>query len=227
MSDNSFFREVDEAVRQDRYKALLDRYGVYVLGLAVVLIVGVAAYKGWIYWTERQSQQAGAEYTRALVLETGADRDKAREAFDTLAKDGPRGYQVLSRFQMAAADAKAGETDKAVSAYDALSTDGRVDPILQDLATVKAATLRVDDADYEEMERRLKGLVEETSPWRFSARELLGLSAYQHKNLRVAEEQFSGLLSDQNTPPNLRERANMMLALIVSATPAQSSSTTN
>lgn len=227
MSDNSFFREVDEAVRQDRYKALWDRYGVYILILAAGLIGGVAAYKGWIYWTERQAQQAGAEYTQALVLETGKDPDKAREAFERLAKDGPRGYQVLSRFQLAASDAKAGDTDKAVAAYDALATDGRVDPILQGLATLQAATLRVDTADYAEMERRLKGLVEESSPWRFSARELLGLSAYQNNNLRTAEEQFSALLADQSTPPNVRDRANMMLALIVSSTPPQSSSTTN
>ena len=227
MSDNSFFREVDEAVRQDRYKALWDKYGVYILILAAALIVGVAAYKGWNYWTERQAQQTGAEYTRALALETGADLDKAREVFETLAQDGPHGYQVLSRFQLAAADAKTGDADKAVAAYDALATDGRVDPILQGLATVQAATLRIDTADYAEMERRLKGLVEETSPWRFSARELLGLSAYQHNNLRAAEEQFSALLADQNAPPNFRDRANMMLALIVSSTPAQSSSTTN
>ena len=227
MSDNSFFREVDEAVRQERYKALWDRYGIIVLIAAAALIVGVAAYKGWTYWTERQAKAAGTEYTQALTLETGADPDKAREAFETLAKDGPHGYQVLSRFQLASADAKAGDTDKAVAAYDALATDGRVDPILQDLATVQAATLRVDTADYAEMERRLKGLVNDQSRWRFSARELLGLSAYQHNNLRAAEEQFSALLADQNTPPNLRERANMMLALIVSSTPAQSSSTTN
>ncbi|MHA1133979.1 MAG: tetratricopeptide repeat protein [Alphaproteobacteria bacterium] len=227
MSDNSFFREVDEAVRHERYKALWDQYGVYIIILAAAVIAGVAGYKGWTYWTERQAKEAGTEYTQALALKTGADLDKAREAFETLAKDGPRGYQVLSRFQLAATDAKAGDTDKAVAAYDALATDAGVDPILQGLATVQAATLRVDAADYAEMERRLNGLVENNSRWRFSARELLGLSAYQHKDMRAAEEQFSALLADQNTPPNLRERANMMLALIVSSTPAQSSSTTN
>jgi len=134
---------------------------------------------------------------------------------------------VLSRFQMAAAHAKAGETDKAVAAYDELSTDGGVDQILQGLATLQAATLRLDTADYAEMERRLKGLIESGTAWKYSARELLGLSAYQHKDMSTAEEQFSALLGDQGTPPNMRDRANMMLALIVSSTPAQSSPTTN
>ena len=227
MSDNSFFREVDEAVRHDRYKALWDRFGVTLLVLAGILIAGVAGYKGWTFWQERQAQEGGAEFTRALTLETGTDPAKANDAFAALAKDGPHGYQVLSRFQMAAADAKAGDKEKAIAAYDDLATDGGVDAILQGLATVQAATLRIDNADYAEMERRLKGLIEGNTAWRFSARELLGLSAFQHKNMRAAEEQFSALLGDQGTPPNMRERANMMLALIVSNTPAQSSSTTN
>jgi len=227
MSDNSFFREVDEAVRHDQYKALWDKFGVYIIALVVVLIAGVAAYKGWTYWEERQSREAGAEFAQALALETGSDPSKANEAFEELAKDGPHGYRVLSRFQMAAAHAKAGETDKAVAAYDELSTDGGVDQILQGLATLQAATLRLDTADYAEMERRLKGLIESGTAWKYSARELLGLSAYQHKDMSTAEEQFSALLGDQGTPPNMRDRANMMLALIVSSTPAQSSPTTN
>ena len=227
MSDNSFFREVDEAVRHDRFKALWDRYGIYVIVLAVVLIAGVAAYNGWTYWKERQSQEAGAEFAQALALKLGSDPEKANETFEELAEDGPHGYQVLSRFQMAATQAKAGETDKAVAAYDALATDGGVDKILQGLATLQAATLRLDTADYAEMERRLKGLIDGNTAWRFSARELLGLSAYQHKDMSAAEEQFSALVGDQGTPPNMRDRANMMLALIVSSTPAQNSPTTN
>lgn len=226
MSDNSFFREVDEAVRHDRYKALWDRYGITVLVLGACVIAGVAGYKGWTYWQERQSQEAGAAFTQALTLKTGDDQAKAREVFSSLAESGPRGYRVLSRFQIASNQAKAGETDKAVASYDALATDGSVDPILQGLATVQAATLRLDSSDYAEMERRLKGLIDSNTAWRFSARELLGLSAYRHNDMRVAEEQFSALLSNQATPANLRERANMMLTLIVSG-PSALSATTN
>lgn len=227
MSDNSFFREVDEAIRHDQYKALWDKFGVYITVLAVALIVGVAGYQGWSYWKDRQAQNTGAEFVQAMALKAGSDPAKANETFGDIAKDGPHGYRVLSRFQIAAGQAKAGEKDKAVAAYDALATDGSVDTILQGLATLQAATLRLDDADYAEMERRLQGLIEQNTAWRFSARELLGLSAYQHKKMREAEEQFSALLGDQGTPANMRDRANMMLALIVSSTPAQSSSTTN
>jgi hypothetical protein len=216
MSDSdSFLREVNEAVRQDRYKQLWDRYGVYVLGVAALIIVGVAGHRAWSYWQERQAAEAGAKYVTALSMEAGPEAAEAQEMLAALAEKGPHGYRVLARFQLAAAEAKAGEIDKAVASYDALAKDPGVDPILQGNATIQAAALRLDKADYAEMEGRLKGLVDSNSPWRFSARELLGLSAYRLNDMREAERQFSTLIGDQGTPPNLRERADMMLALIV------------
>ncbi len=217
MSDRDFFREVDEAVRQDKYKKLWDEYGVYVLGAAAVMVVGVAGYNGWTAWQEKRAADAGAKFSQALSLEESADAAKAREMLTALAEQGPQGYRVLARFQLAAAAAKAGETDKAVAEYDALAKEQGVDPILQGHATLQAASLRLEKADYAEMEQRLKALADSDSAWRFSARELLGLSAYRVKDMREAERQFSALIGDEATPANLRERANMMLALIVGA----------
>jgi hypothetical protein len=210
---DTFLREVDEAVRHDQYKQLWDRYGVFALGGAVLVVAGVAGYKGWNYWQEKRAQDAGAKFSQAL--EEGADAAKAREILTGLAEKGPEGYRVLARFQLAAAEAKAGETDKAVADYDALATDPGVDPILQGQATLQAAALRLGTADYAEMERRLKPLIDSGSAWQFSARELLGLTAYRLNDMREAERQFSALVGDQGTPQNLRERADMMLALIV------------
>ena len=217
MSDRDFFREVDEAVRQDKYKQLWDQYGIYALGAAAVVVVGVAGYKGWTFWQEKKAADAGAKFSQALSMEDGADAAKAREMFGALAEQGPQGYRVLARFQLAAAAAKSGETDKAVAEYDALAKDPTVDPILQGHAMLQAASLRLDKADYAEMEQRLKGLADSSNAWRFSARELLGLSAYRLKNMREAERQFSALIGDGAAPPDLRERANMMIALIVGA----------
>ena len=99
-----------------------------------------------------------------------------------------------------------------------LAKDRRVDAILKGLATLQAATLRLDQADYAEMQKRLDGLAGGKSSWRYSAKELLGLSAYQNGDLKAAEDRFSALLVDAGTPRNMRDRANVLLALIVSQT---------
>jgi hypothetical protein len=224
MSDRDFFREVDEAVRQERYKALWDRYGLYALIAAALLVLGVAGYKGWNYWQDRQSAEAGAKFTEALALMDGSDSGKAKDILATLVAKGPAGYKTLARFQLAANDANAGKIDEAVAAYDALAADASVDQVLRGHATLQAATLRLGRADSAEMERRLKPLIDSGSAWKYSARALLGLTAYQQNNMREAERQFSALLGDSGTPTNLRETADMMIALIVGS--PQSLSTT-
>jgi len=222
MSDRDFFREVNEAVRQDRYNELWDKYGVYALAAAALIVAGVAGFKVWSYWQEQKAQAAGTDFSQAVTELDSGDVAKARDVLNSLAAKGPTGYQILSRFQLAAAEAQAGSTDKALALYDALAADPATDAILKGLATIQAATLKLDTADYAEMERRLKGLIDENSPWRYSARELLGLSAYRQNNVPAAEKQFSELVADQGTPQNLRERADMMLSLIVGVPQAMS-----
>jgi len=222
MSDRDFFREVDEAVRQDRYNELWDKYGVYALAAAALIVAGVAGFKVWSYWQEQKAQAAGTDFSQAVTELDSGDVAKARDVLNSLAAKGPTGYQILSRFQLAAAEAQAGSTDKALALYDALAADPETDTILKGLATIQAATLKLDTADYAEMERRVKGLIDENSPWRYSARELLGLSAYRQNNVPAAEKQFSELVADQGTPQNLRERADMMLSLIVGVPQAMS-----
>jgi len=222
MSDRDFFREVNEAVRQDRYNELWDKYGVYALAAAALIVAGVAGFKVWSYWQEQKAQAAGTDFSQAVTELDSGDVAKARDVLNSLAAKGPTGYQILSRFQLAAAEAQAGSTDKALALYDALAADPETDTILKGLATIQAATLKLDTADYAEMERRVKGLIDENSPWRYSARELLGLSAYRQNNVPAAEKQFSELVADQGTPQNLRERADMMLSLIVGVPQAMS-----
>ncbi len=45
MSD--IFREVEEEVRREQAKKLWDRYGAYVIGVAVLLVAVTAGYRGW------------------------------------------------------------------------------------------------------------------------------------------------------------------------------------
>ena len=133
MSDRDFFREVDEAVRQDRYKELWDKYGVYALAVAVLIVAGVAGFKVWSFWQERQAQAAGTEFSQSVTQLDSGDATKARTALNALAETGPAGYRVSSRFQLAAAEAQAGDTDKAVALYDALANDAETDTILKGL----------------------------------------------------------------------------------------------
>lgn len=223
MSD--LFREIDSEVRRDQLKAAWDRYGVYILIVAVLIVAMVAGYRLWTYWEHRNASEMGASFTQALSLAEEGKLDEARKAFSEVSDNGNDGYAMLARFQLAAESAKAGDKAKAIETYEALAGSSDVGAILRDYASVQAATLMVDDKPYADLQKRLDPIASGQGPWRFSARELLGLSAYKSGNMTDAEKRFSELLGDAAAPQNMRNRAEIMLSLIVAATASASPGT--
>ena len=59
MSDDSFIREVDEELRQDQFKSLWDRFGAYILGGAILVVLVTAAVIAYRYWDETRANAAG------------------------------------------------------------------------------------------------------------------------------------------------------------------------
>ncbi len=217
MSDDSLFREVDEAVRQDQLKKLWDKYGVWLVVGAVSIVAGVGGHKAWVYWKSEQSKAAGSRFIGGITQVQEGKTSDAIEVFKSLADEGPAGYRNLSRLQLAALYVKEGNKAEAITIYDELASDSFAGSTLENFAKIQGASLKLDDASFEEMLKRLEPLAITGDPWRHSARELLGLSAFKNGKNDAAQRYFDVMLSDQQTPANMRRRAEMMLSLLVQA----------
>ncbi len=221
MSDDSIFREVDEAVRHDQLKALWDKYGIIAMCGAVMIVVGVGGFKFWNYWQAEQAARNGGRFIGGITLLEEKKTTEAVEVFKSLAEDAPSGYRILARFQLAAVYAKEGKSAEAVKLYEELASNSSLNDVQQGFANIQAATLRVDEAPFDEILKRLEGLAVTGNHWRHSAREILGLSAYRTSDMMVAERYFNVMLTDQQTPLNMRRRAEMMLSLLVQSSSAK------
>jgi hypothetical protein len=207
------FHEVDEEVRRERLQKLWDRYSIYVIGLAVLLIAGMAAWRGYEWWVAKQAAAAGAQFEQALTLSEQGKHDEAEQAFTKIAGEAPAGYRTLARLRAAAELAQTKPAD-AVKAYDQIAADASLGQTLQDLASLRAAMLLADSAALAEMEKRLAPLTEPGRSFRASARELLALSAWQNHDATAARKYIDMLTADAETPPGARARAEMLSALI-------------
>jgi hypothetical protein len=140
-SVSDIFREVDEEVRREQLKKLWDRYGNFVVAALILVVVGVAAWRGYAWWEARKAAEAGAAFEAASTLAEAGKRSEAEAAFGKIAADGTSGYRHLARLretaELAQTDPKA-----AIAAYDKISADGAVGPVLQDLAALRAAHRR-------------------------------------------------------------------------------------
>ena len=170
MSDDTFIREVNEEIRQDQAKALWDRFGPAILGLALLVILGTAAWVGYDYWVESKANTAGDNFAQALQLAKDGKSDEALTALKALETDGYGAYPVLARLRSASVLADKGDAKGAVTAFDAVAADSSIPMSFRDVARLRAAFLLVDSGSYADVAQRAEQLSADTNPFRTSAR---------------------------------------------------------
>jgi len=214
---DSLAREIDEELRREQLLKLWERYGTYLIAGAVLIIGGIGGFKYYEHRRVQAAEAAGARFTAATREASPDKKAEAQKSLEDVAKNAPGGYSALARLRLASADREAGKTAQAAAAFEAIAKESGLDPLLADYAQLQAAMLRLDSASWTEMQNRLNDLAAESNPWRFSARELLGLAAQKAGKTDDARTQFQRLLSDRNTPPSIGGRARVMLAMLTEA----------
>lgn len=211
--NDEFIREVDEEFRRDQIAQIWKRYNGVIIGLAVLLVAAVGAYRYWEHSQEQRAQVAAERYEDAVKLVRDDKSKEAEAAFEALAKEGEGGYALLARFRLAAELGKQ-NPENGATAYDALANDAKVPALWQDLARLRGAWLRVDGADQAKVRPVLERIAVPTNAWRHSARELLGLSGLKTGDMDFAGRWFDQIAADRETPQALRQRLEIYTALV-------------
>jgi hypothetical protein len=212
--DDGLLREVEEELRRERLEKIWKEYGTYVIAAAAAIVLGVLGFKYWESHRLAAAQDSGARYEEALLLLNDKKEGSAEKEFEKIAVDGSGGYRALAQLQLAGAQSKQGKKAEAMATYEALANDNAADAMLREFARLQMAGLRLGEADFTEMENRLTPLMADDSPWRYSARELLGLAAYKAGRSTEARTILTPLFVDQSTPQSIAERAQIVMAEI-------------
>ena len=205
------FREVDEALREDRARTIWKRYGTLIISAALVIVMSTA---GFVFWRNYQANQ-NAQYTAALVSAIAIAEDEPQAAMDALAgiaDEAGSDHAMLAQFYEAGLHAKDGDVEAALLLYGRIAEDGAVDEMWRQLATLLSVMHRIDSDDPAGLEAELAPLMVDANPWRHSARELAGVLALRRDDRDRAVELFGGLAADPATPEGVRGRASDMLA---------------
>jgi len=210
---SELFDEVDEEVRRDQLKKLWDKYSIFIIAGALLIIAGVGGWRGYQYFEAKKAAEAGAAFDKAVELSEANKHTEAEAAFNDLAAKAPSGYRMLARLR-AAAEVASHDPKAAAKLYDDIAADRSIGTEQQDLAKVRAAGLLVDSAAYSEMLQRLESSTGPQATFRHTARELLALSAWRANDTAAARKWLDLIANDGETPPSLRSRAEALQALL-------------
>ena len=118
-----FLREVDEELRRERMNRFMTRYGWAIIA-GIVLFLG--AIGGWIWWQNRQQQQAAAEgetLVGALESLEAGNAKAAEPEIARLAESDREGYRLAALFTRANMQIQSGNRAAAVATLKSIAAD--------------------------------------------------------------------------------------------------------
>lgn len=169
-SVTDIIRDIDEEMRRDAFLSRVRRYAwVFLLVVVVVLFIVAAGY----FWQNRQasmrSAQAG-ELSSALTL-AETDAEAARAQLEALVAGSSGGNAIVAGFELAEIEARAGNTEAAAAALEALA-DARGGDAYAKTASLFSAYTELDSAEPASLLARLDPLIAEDASFTALAMEL-------------------------------------------------------
>ncbi|WAJ26905.1 tetratricopeptide repeat protein [Antarcticirhabdus aurantiaca] len=220
MSDDSFFREVNEEIRQARVQQFWKRFGRLVIAgavLVVVAAVGLVIYESIV---EGRQEASGDRYLQAAALEAAGQSPQAIEGFEALARDGYGVYPDLAQLRLGGIRQANNDLPGALQAFDAVANDADAPQPLRDAAAIRAAYILVDTGSRADVSARVERLSGDAQAMRFPAREALALAAWKEGDRDGARTLFQQIADDPQVPNGLGDRAQLMLDVIAASTPS-------
>lgn len=214
------FREIEEDLRLERYRALAVRYWRPAAAAAVLLVGAIGGSLVLAEIRDNRRESEGERYAAALAkLATGRPAEAALDLTE-LADTAEEGYRVLAELAQGAARARSGDLNGGWRAFRRIAQDSDLPAHFRGFASVQMAMLLLDyeqEVDYYGesgyIRAQIRELFEGDGPWRHLAREVDAHLAYRDSDFELARSRFRGLAGDPEAPPGVRARAREMLNL--------------
>jgi hypothetical protein len=207
------FNEVDEELRSGQAISLVRRLAPWVTGvLALVLIgyFGVWAYKAY---QDRNLATASLAYQKGVDALQQADSAGAFADFEQARQAGAPGYKALALMQEGDLRMTAGKPDEAAKLFDQ-AAGVAPNQVIGDLARLKAALALLDSAPLPQLKTRLAPLADPKRPFSAYAKEAMAMAELLAGKPDDAKRDLSVLQLSLGVPEDMRQRAQIAIALI-------------
>ncbi|SMR72882.1 hypothetical protein SAMN04488030_1627 [Aliiroseovarius halocynthiae] len=205
MSDtDSFIDEVSEEVRRDKLYTAMRRYG-WIAVVAVVAVVGAAAYNEWRKANERTAAQAFGD--AILAAEGIEDPQERNAALNGIAREGEQSA-VLNLL------VAGGETTPSSEALKQIAADASLPDHFRHLAMLRLAQAQDQTATLDDVRTLLAPVVVAGGPYRVLGEEALALAELRAGDQDAAVTRLQALLLDDEASQALRRRATQLIVAL-------------
>lgn len=211
MSD--IFREVDDALQQEKVARIWNEYAPTILAAAVLMVVCTAGTTAWISWNGHRNATETGRLVQAL--ESG---DTATAKLQEVAEDTRGNHEAVALLTAAGMLGDKGEYEQAAALYQKAYEDNSAPRELRDLGRilyVRSQLAGGKSADAAPLLDTLKPVLDrDNGPFIWQARiDAALIAAHLNKDYAAAADYLKGVTDATDLPPSLMQRAQALQQL--------------
>ena len=207
--------EIEEELRRKQLKALWDKFGLYLIGAVLVIILSFGGYEFSKYLGYKNSETSSDQYESALEALVNENNNQAIEIFESLLNES-NGYSGLSLFNLANIAIKEGKNNLALDYLEKASNDKNLSKKINDFAVLRAGYIMLESYEISDIEEKLSGMVNSVTPFSFYAKEIIALAYYRDNKFLESSQKFNEIANDAASPRNIASRSKIFSEQIAS-----------
>ncbi len=212
--EDAFIREIDEELKNEKIKNIWDKYGLYIIIFVVIAVFSAVSFESLKAWNDRRNQEMSDTFAYALNLQNQGRFAEATEVLDNLAKSGHGIYTNIAQMQKANLLFEQNQLEQAIVVLQNIINDEDFNPQMRNIAILKLASYKLNNAPAAEIKDLLQPLTEEQNVWNDTAKELLAMLAIREKDFSEAQKLYTEISNSPKVSETLKTRALDMINVL-------------
>lgn len=217
----SMINQARAEARNDQLKTFLNRHRKTLGTLAVIAVVIGFVVLSFKFYQGFQQGRFSKILHQALILEQLGKRQEAEESLKKIVDSSfaPNGVQSLASFRYAAFLLERRDLAQAAEIYKKVNDCRFCDDYLKDLAgllLVKTWMINSDESAQKDLAQKIEEVEQKGEVLKYYITEQRALLEMQRDNLEASYKAFSSIANATNVAPDLKERANDGMQMLVS-----------
>ncbi len=213
--EDAFLREVEEDLKNESLKKLWDKYGLFIVVFVTAVLTLAVSYESIKSWYIRRAENWANAYSVALALQNQGKYQESIDALNMIINKNFGAYAPLAKMQQVNVLLDSGKQALALDKLAELIADKKYPSQLRDVAIIKLASFKQDEAPRAEMEKILSPIISQPdNSWYATAQYMMAAVSLRDGDKEHAKAIYDSLLKDNNVSEELKNKIKDILSVL-------------
>ena len=209
----NIFNEVDEDIRKERYKKLWSRYGKYLIGFIILIVLIFSINQYLVSKNISDNKKLLDIYFAAAEDIEKSQFQLANESLNKIYNSKNTTLAAFSAFKLSESYFMNNDNNNATTVLENIFNNNSLETIYRELALYKYIMINFDVLDINDIESKVSIISDKESQLKPYFEELLGIKYITIGNKSKASFIFDELSSSENTPFDLKVRLEKLIQI--------------